>query len=313
MERTRFAHRRQSSNFKYHIGALIAVSAWGASFICTKVLLEHGLSAVEIYIYRFILAYLCTLCICPRPFLANDWKDELKFVLAGICGGSVYFIAENTAVMYTLVANVSLITTTAPIIATIMLSVIYKNEKLSWGIWAGSVVAFIGVGFVIFNSSVVVKVNPLGDLLSLLAAVCWAVYNVMLRPLNAVYSVWFISRKTFFYGVITALPFLALDETHCPLSVFLNVQVLISIAFLGFVASLLSYILWAQAIKHVGAVKSQNYQYITPIVTLILSAWLLKEPISIVGAIGCTLILGGVILGEKVGKSAPDSAPQTRR
>ena len=50
----------------YHIGAAIAVTAWGAAFINTKVLLEHGLNPVEIYIYRFIIAYLCVLVLCPK-------------------------------------------------------------------------------------------------------------------------------------------------------------------------------------------------------------------------------------------------------
>ncbi len=77
----------------YHIGALIAVTAWGASFISTKVLLNNGLSAVEIYLVRFIIAYLFTLLICPRPILSNSFRDEVSFVLCGICGGSVYFIA----------------------------------------------------------------------------------------------------------------------------------------------------------------------------------------------------------------------------
>lgn len=291
--------RPKDSTLMYHVGALIAVSAWGASFISTKVLLQHGLGAVEIYIYRFVLAYLLTFIICPKPLFCRSLRHELLFMLCGVCGGSVYFIAENTAVMYTLVSNVSLIVTTAPLFTALLVSVLYKSERVGRGVIIGSFIALAGVGCVIFNSSVVVQVNPLGDMLALLAAICWAVYSVALRPLSAVYSAWFISRKTFFYGVLTALPFLAIDDGSAPISVLLNPEVAANLLFLGLFASMVAYLLWGQAVRHLGAVKSGNYLYVSPVVTLVLCALLLHEHVSAVGYIGCGLILFGLIFSEK--------------
>ena len=43
----------------YHVGAAVAVIGWGVSFISTKVLLDNGLHPIEIYIYRFAIAYSC--------------------------------------------------------------------------------------------------------------------------------------------------------------------------------------------------------------------------------------------------------------
>lgn len=294
--------RPKNPTLMYHIGALVAVTAWGASFISTKVLLQHGLGAVDIYIYRFVLAYLLTFLICPKPLFSHSLRHELMFLLCGVCGGSVYFIAENTAVVYTLVSNVSLIVTTAPLFTALLVSILYKSERISRGMIIGSFVALMGVACVIFNSSVVVEVNPLGDMLALLAAICWAVYSVVLRPLSAVYSTWFISRKTFFYGVLTALPFLAMEKGTAPLSVLLEPEVALNLLFLGLFASMIAYLLWGQTVHHLGAVKAGNYLYFSPVVTLILCALLLHEPVSVIGYIGCALILFGVILSEKIGK-----------
>ncbi len=313
MTRIHSIRPERGSNMMYHVGALIAVTAWGGSFICTKVLLNSGLSAVEIYLCRFLLAYIFTLLICPRPFLSRSVRDELLFFLCGVCGGSVYFIAENVAVEYTLVSNVSLIVTLSPLLTTIIVAVMYKSERISKGVVIGSLIALGGVACVIFNSSMNLEVNPIGDLLSLLAAICWAVYSVILRPLTSTYSTWFITRKTFFYGLVTALPFLLLDKTHMSFSMLFSPEVFGNLLFLGLFASLVSYLLWGSAVKHLGAVKTGNYLYFCPIVTLILSAWLLSEKVSIVGYIGCALILGGVIASEKIGKGAPegrDSAPR---
>lgn len=313
MTRIHSIRPERGSNMMYHVGALIAVIAWGGSFICTIVLLNSGLTAVEIYLCRFFLAYIFTLLICPRPFFSRSFRDELLFFLCGVCGGSVYFIAENVAVEYTLVSNVSLIVTLSPLLTTIIVAVMYKSERISKGVVVGSLIALAGVACVIFNSILNLQVNPIGDLLSLLAAICWAVYSVILRPLTSTYSTWFITRKTFFYGLVTALPFLLLDKTHMSFSMLLAPEVFGNLLFLGLFASLVSYLLWGSAVKHLGAIKTGNYLYFCPIVTLILSVWLLSEKVSVVGYIGCALILGGVIASEKIGKGTPegrDSAPR---
>ncbi|MBO4944512.1 MAG: DMT family transporter [Muribaculaceae bacterium] len=300
MRRLPLTKKFSGSTLRYHLGAIVAVSAWGAAFISTKVLLQHGLSAVEIYVFRFTIAYLLTFCLCPAPLWSRSIKDELLFVLCGVCGGSVYFIAENTACVYTMVTNVSLIVTLSPLITTLIVAIAYKGERLSRGFILGSLVAFVGVACVIFNSSFVVKVKPFGDLLALLAAVSFSVYTLVLKPLNAIYSSWFITRKTFAYGVLTALPFLAIEPEHSSLSALLNFDVLINLLLLSVVASVLAYVFWAQTVKRMGEVKSGNYLYFSPLVTLVMSAIALHEHISIVGYIGCALILTGVILSEKL-------------
>ena len=289
---------KKHSSFFAHIGALITVTAWGVSFISTKVLLNNGLGPAEIYIYRFILAYLLILIACHNRLWANSLRDEFLFMVCGLCAGSIYFIAENMALEYTLVTNVSLLVTTSPLITTMLMWMIYKNEKPGKGTIVGSLIAFIGVACVIFNSSFVIESNPIGDILSILAAVSWSIYSLVLKKLNAMYSVMFISRKTFFYGVLTALPFMLFQPNLCSPIVLLRPEVWGNLLFLGAFASMLAYILWAQSVKHLGAIKASNYMYISPIITLVASVAFLGEDLSLIGGTGCALILGGMWLGE---------------
>lgn len=303
MDRNRISYgriHRRGSNLIYHLGVLFAVTAWGIAFINTKVLLQCGLSAVEIYVYRFVIAYLFMLIICPRPLFSRSVTDELKMFLIGVCGSSVYFIAENTAMKYTLVTNVSLIVTTSPILTALLIGLIYRSERPSRGFMIGSLIAFIGVACVIFNSSFVVKVNPLGDMLALLAAFCFAIYSILLRPLNATYSVWFITRKTFFYGVVTALPFFAIEPSLVPVTVLISPVVIGNLCFLAIMCSVLAFSFWAMSIKRIGVIVSGNYLYISPIVTLVASMLYLGEQVSAIGYAGCALILIGVVLSEKL-------------
>ena len=292
----------QSKALWYHLGALLTVTAWGVSFVSTKVLLEHGINPTEVYVVRTLLAYLLVLCVCHKRIFSNSLRDELLFVSCGLCAGSLYFIAENTALEYTLVSNVSLIVTLSPLITTLLVGAIYKNERPGKGVLMGSLIAFLGVGCVIFNSSFVLDVKPLGDLLSLSAAVCWSVYSLVLRKLSAFYTVMFISRKTFFYGMVTASPFLIAIPEHTPLDVYLQFDVWSNFLFLGVFCSMIAFIIWAFTVKGLGAIKANNYLYVQPIITLIASALLLSEKVSIVGYVGCSLILLGVWISDRMSR-----------
>lgn len=281
-----------------HLGALFAVIAWGLSFVSTKVLLDAGLSTIEAYIYRFIIAYIIILAAFHKHIRSHSLVDEMLFALCGMLSGSIYFILENTGLEYTLVSNVSLLTSTSPLITTLLVGIIYKGERITGGTLFGSFVAMTGVACVIFNASFNLEVNPLGDMLALLASVCWAIYSIVLRRLTSHYDVWFVTRKTFFYGVVTALPFLFIDPSFAGWSVLCRTEVWGNIVFLALYASLIAYVLWAQANKGLGSVKAGNYMYFQPIITLVASAIMLGEAITVVGSTGCVLIIAGVWLGD---------------
>ncbi len=286
-----------------HLGALLAVSMWGVSFVSTKVLLENGMNPVEVYIYRFVIAYILVLCICHKHLLSRSWRDEMLFAVCGLCAGSIYFIAENTALEYTLVSNVSLLTSTSPLIVVFLVALLYKAERPNKGVVLGSFVAFAGVACVIFNSGFNPEIRPLGDFLSLAAALSWAIYSLVLRRLNVFYDAWFVTRKTFFWGVVTAIPFVLFEpETTSISSIVERPVVLGNLLFLAIGASVVGYIMWARSIKSLGAVKSNNYLYFQSIVTLVVSAVWLGERVSLVGYFGCALIMAGLWLSDSLGR-----------
>lgn len=297
------------SSWIFHLLAVIAMTAWGASFVFTHDLVTpvdlggYGMGPVEVYVYRILLAYLMLLAFEHKQFISHSWRDELLFILVGMCGGSIYFIAENTAVKYSLPSNVSLITTLSPILTTILIGFVYKNERPSWWIYIGSLIAFAGVGCIIFKDGFNMEVKPLGDLLALGAAFSWAVYALILRKLNATYSAGYITRKTFFYGLLTAIPFLSIEPHLTPLKTLLEPGVWGNLVFLGIFASVIAYIIWAQVIKRLGAIKGSNYLYLQPIATMIISALMVPDDrITLIGCLGCVLIIGGVWLGDYLTK-----------
>ena len=159
--------------------------------------------------------------------------------------------------------------------------------------------ALIGVGLVVFNGSFILKINPLGDILSLTAALMWAFYCLILKQLDNHYSIVFITRKVFFYGVLTILPMFLFRPLNWDNILMMQPIVFGNLLFLGFVASMLCFIAWNACFKELGAVKSTNYIYIVPLVTLLTSAVIINEKITWIAFTGCFLILCGVYLAER--------------
>lgn len=287
------------SKFGYHLMAIVTVAIWGTTFVSTKILIQHGLTPSEIFFYRFALAYLCMWSISYKKLFANNIKDELLLLLAGLCGGTIYFITENTALGITLASNVSLIVCTSPILTTFLSFLFKRKELFTRHLLYGSLMALLGVGLVVFNGSFILKINPLGDILSLTAALMWAFYCLILKQLDSHYSIVFITRKVFFYGVLTILPMFLFRPIHWDNALVRQPIVFGNLLFLGIVASMLCFIAWNACVKELGAVKSTNYIYIVPLVTLLTSAVIIDEKITWIAIAGCILILCGVYLAER--------------
>jgi drug/metabolite transporter (DMT)-like permease len=232
--------------------AIITVAIWGTTFVSTKILIQHGLSPSDIFFYRFTLAYLCMWCISYKKLFANRVKDELLLLLAGLCGGTIYFITENTALGITLASNVSLIVCTSPVLTTLLSYLFRRKEPFTRHLVYGSIMALIGVGLVVFNGSFILKINPLGDILSLTAALMWAFYCLILKQLDNHYSIVFITRKVFFYGVLTILPMFLFRPLNWDNVLMMQPIVFGNLLFLGFVASMLCFIAWNACVKELG-------------------------------------------------------------
>ena len=283
----------------WHLIAVGAVAIWGTTFVNTKVLYNSGLTPSEIFFLRFLIAYVAIWFISPRKLFANSWRDEGLMLLLGITGGSLFFVAENSAVGLTYVNNVSFITSTSPLITVILGIVFVKSIKATWTLITGSLIALLGVGIVIFNGSFILHLNPWGDLLALLTAVCWAVYSLLMKAVSSKYSAVFITRKIFFYGLVTVLPMFLIDPWTATFSMLMTPKVVLNLLFLGLIASFLCFALWTVVIARLGVMTASNYQYLNPITTVVASAIFLSEPMTAIAYMGSALILIGVAVSNK--------------
>lgn len=287
---------------RYVLMSLFTIIVWGTTFVSTRVLLDYGLSPAAIFFYRFLLSYVL-IWLCLPGHRHQLWSlrvgDELLFFCMGLSGGSLYFLCENTALGITLTYNVALILCTTPLITSFLSHCFVRGERISRSLIYGSLVALLGVSLVIFNGSIILRINPLGDVLTLTAALLWGIYTIILKRFDDCYSVVFITRKVFFYGLLSILPFIEYGSLFG--SGLLEPVICCNLLYLGIIASLLCFVMWNSALKHLGAIRTSNYLYFVPVVTLITSAIVLEEAITLLSMVGALLIIGGVYMSERGG------------
>ena len=282
-----------------YLFALFTIVVWGSTFISSKKLLTVYTPS-QIMLTRFLLAYCALWLLRPRK-LTLTRKQEAAFFLLGLSGCSIYFYTENTALTYTLASNVSIIVAAAPIFTAILAHFAGEERFRRSTLW-GFLVAFTGVVLVVCNGTFVLKLNPRGDFLALAAAACWAVYSVLLRRVSQGLDPILVTRRTLFWGAVTAAPMVLLEGAPYPTAPLLTPLVAGNFLFLGLIGSGLCYVLWNKAFHLLGVVATNNFIYLNPFVTIVVARIFLDEPISPLALLGAVLITVGVVVSQRPSK-----------
>ena len=295
--------KKELGELSGHLIALATICVWGSTFIFSKTLLDV-FTPVQIMLLRFFVAYAVLWCMYPKTEKTTA-RDNLGIFFMSLFADTVYFLCENNALRYTLASNVSILVASAPIWTAVLAHFFIKGNKLRKNTVYGSLIALVGVALVVFNGTVVLKFNPFGDMLSMAAAICWALYSVMITHYVHRFSSFFLMRRMTFFAILTTLPLaFFMGELNMPLYEFADPHKLFCIAFLGIFVSGISYVTWNIATRRLGIVKVNTYIYVNPFVTLVTGALFLHEPITLMSVIGALLIICGVIIGVRERKGA---------
>ncbi len=291
---------RDNKVFGYLLAAA-CVFFWGITFVCTKYLLRD-FSPLEILFYRFIAAYLGLWILRPR-YEKIAARDNILFALAGFSGVILYQLFENIAINYTNASNVSVIVSICPLFTAIFSQIFLKEKHLSVWFIIGFIISITGVTLVCLNGNKTLEFKPKGDFLALFSAVCWGLYSVVISLINRKnYNQICATRRIFFFAVLMMIPLMiftndiSIIQNSTRFAKPLNI---LSLLFLGIIASGFCFAAWNKACKIVGTVKVSCGLYLIPIVTIIFAFFVLGEKITLAGALGAAITIAGLFVSER--------------
>lgn len=232
-----------------------------------------------------------------QPLRKSAIKANLiKLIVSGaLIGLNWIFLFE--AYNYTTVAVATVCYYMAPVFVMIASPFIFK-EKLSVKRICIVLCALLGMMFVsgvVSPDSLGGSTNPLGILFGLFAAVLYAVVVIINKTVSEINAY----EKTITQlgsAAIVLLPYVLITEDlgNLPITTLIIVILLV----MGIVHTGLAYFLYFGSMDGMSPVSIALYSYIDPVVAIILSALLLKEPIAVIQIVGAVLILGSTLFGE---------------
>ena len=148
------------------------------------------------------------------------------------------------------------------------------------------------------NGKFILKLSPVGDFLAFTSAMMWAIYSLVIRKLNGEYSMLFITRKVFFYGALTSIPIMLIENPSIPWQNFEEPVVTLNFLCLTVFSSMFGYVIWNKVLEQLGTVLASNYIYAIPLVTIITAVIALGEHITVIAIAGAAAIVAGMVLAE---------------
>ena len=279
--------------------ALFAVIVWGASFVATKVAMRDVAPVTLIWLrFGMGVAILGAAVLLRQQFAFPPRKDWLYLALLGFLGITFHQWLQSTGLI------TSQATTTAWIVATIpifmaLLGWLVLHEKLARVQILGIFLAALGVLLVVTKGDFSVlstgKIGTTGDFLILLSSPNWAVFSILsrrgLRQYPATRMMFFVISLGWLFTSIQLFTGPGLSEIPN-----LTWEGWLGIGFLGIFCSGLAYIAWYDALQALPVAQTGAFIYIEPLVTVLVAALVLSEPLLWASLLGGGTILLGVWL-----------------
>ena len=278
--------------------ALAATILWGASFIATKVALRE-ITPLTVVALRFALGVVVLLALL-------GWRREARvaerrhlpwLLLLGLNGITVHQLLQSTGLLTTTATNsgwmVALIPIFTAVFARLMLRETFGPRKV-----AGLVVASLGAAVIVGRGDVTpafLTHATLGDGLVLLSAANWALFTTLSKRVIGRYTPAVMMAHVMTFGWLASLPLSAFEGGWRDVPA-LSSAGWASVLFLGIGCSGLAYAFWYDALAETEASSLASFQYFQPIVTVVVAAAVLGEPVTKAVASGGAAILLGVWL-----------------
>jgi drug/metabolite transporter (DMT)-like permease len=188
-------------------------------------------------------------------------------------------------------------------LAALFLAVLQRQERFRAGAVVGSLLALAGVA--LMSQAPLREAVPLLSLLALVgSAFCFAQAAVLVRHFPQVHAVTMNAVGMTTGAVLLVLGAVVADE---PISMPERAATWAAVVYLVAVGSVLVFLLYLFVLERWSASRTAYGFVLTPVITIVLSAWLDDEPL------GAGLVLGGllVLVGVYVGALRPTRVPPT--
>ncbi|MBI5652653.1 MAG: DMT family transporter [Chloroflexi bacterium] len=279
--------------------ALFAALVWGGSFVATKAALRD-IQPITLIVLRFAIGILILAFAVwrLRVFRIVATRDFILLAFLGFIAIVVHQGLQAFGLLFTTSGNMAWLVATQPIFTAILAAMVLREIFGAIKI-AGLVIAFVGVILVVTRGALSPETlrlpSTFGDLLALASALNWTIFSVISKPILKRISPTLMMAYVMTIGWLIVVPVWGIGQGWNDLA-HLTRDGWIAVAFLGIFCSGIAYIFWYDALAHIDASQVAAFIYLEPLVTMIVAAIILSEPITPITLLGGFTIILGVYL-----------------
>lgn len=246
---------------------------------------------------RFLIATLFFLPVFLKMRSKFDRK-QLPYLIKITLFFPANIILYAVAIQYTTAVMTQILYGAVPIVVGFIVHFIL-GEKLSRNKLIGAAISMCGISFLLYSSFVKQDVTSLGslkgNLLCLVAVLCWSMYFSYSKRLMKYYSPVTTSFFSYVFTAVISLLIVPIELSRHPVN-FGHISPItwFSVGIVGIGGSAVMYYLMQQGIKRVGPFGASLFQYLAPVFGALTAIPILHEHISPQLAVGSVLILTGV-------------------
>ena len=181
----------------------------------------------------------------------------------------------------------------APVLVTVISPILFR-EKMSAKQWVCSAMATLGIVLITGIDMSGGSSHLIGIAFGLGAAVLYATVILLNKYIDGVGGI-HRTLLQFLAAIAVLVPYVLLTG---PTWGFIGTKGLVFMLVVGLVHTGLAYCMYFSAMKDIPSQKVAILSYIDPLVAILLSALLLKEPMGLWQIVGGVLILGFTLLNE---------------
>ena len=290
---------RTAPHLRSHLALCLLVVLWSGTFVSIKAALNSGMHATDLVVIRFVIAApaFAVLAYVRRPLRLGDGGLP-RLVLGGALGVAAYQLTLNEGTSHTTAGITSLIVAAGPAM-TLILATMVGLERLTPARLGGIGLAFAGVLVVVlFAPGHGGGLDDLtGPVWVLVAALCWASYTIVMKPLLVGGDALAITAWSTLAGTACALPFARASTIEAARN--LTAHQLAILLWLAFAITFAGYLAWNEGVRGLDPSLAAVYLYLITPLSLIAATVVLDEPWSAALGVSCVLVLGGVALAQR--------------
>jgi drug/metabolite transporter (DMT)-like permease len=252
---------------------------------------------MELASFRFVCASLTLLVIALVARIRRPGREDLRFVLFV---GFLFFlnmIGSNFGLRTITAGEASFILNIVPLL-TALLAWMWLRESITRPFAIGLAISFAGVSLVVVNTGGGLSLRP-GTLFLFLAALTFAVFQIVQKRLLQTYSALEVSSYAVWGATVMLLPFGAKIPA---LITNASLEATAAAVYLGVFPSAIAYVVWFAALRRVPVSRAAVFFYFVPVLTVVLGFVWLGEMPAAASLVGGVLVVGGVVVANLRGR-----------